>query len=292
MNQPERHSGPGTPSKGDTSADPKLLFACPECATQGWVHWSQLPRGMRCHGCASGFWIDASGHVCSERRAEKIRFKCPRCRRTESLPAELSDHGVECKGCGQRSYLGPDGLFYNRADLEKARRRANKAKREEAKRHAAAAARSPIRTRAVQALALAGLALGLGVLVWLGARLFGSPLGGSPRGGPMLQGAIGDFTRHCAAGELDQAAGYVLPGQERPLELWHKVAFAGGESRGSVEVEIDLEPLGPDRYRARLVIATPGRGEKSQTQYWRSHEGRWRFDAEATLQALRAGLRD
>ena len=265
--------------------DLKVSLACPECSCDGQVAWAHLAHGMRCPQCGVRFWLDARGHLRSERRVPRLRFQCLRCGQQEKIPATFATRGIRCPGCRERFLWGPDNSFYGQRELESMQRAAR------AKAACAGRTRRLKRLRdfagqrhypwlfLISLLGAGGLLLAL----WLEFS------GGRPPDG--LQGGAERFTRHCLENRLDLADTFVDSHEQSAFRRWlvlHPVFDAYGD-RGAYRARATVEEQSAESATVRVVLVkTGGKGSIMQTQCWRWTNGRWLFSPEETIRLLTA----
>ncbi len=268
---------PSNTATSRAGADLKIVFSCPDCHAAGWVYWSQVPKGMHCHGCAGSFWIGSNGQLHSERTARKIRLACPRCGAIERVPAELIGSGIVCRGCSHR-IQAPSNAPRNVEAAAVPKRQANDGTRRSSA-HVTAGSIARIRWLAGVGLLLVGL-----VVLAICFR---------PRSDvDLLSAEVARFTQAALAGNKELASTLVASGQDKLFSVWKtwaipgKAGDAGSTTRASVSIR-SLRHSG-DTAVVRLEIEGNTCGHFLQSQTWsRGTDGRWYFDAKSSLQAIR-----
>jgi hypothetical protein len=102
-----------------------------------------------------------------------------------------------------------------------------------------------------------------------------------------LGSAAARFTQDCMHGNDQDAADRVCTGGEADFQSWLALTFPERKG-GSGRVAISSEDVTGDAARVRLTIEPRGQGRRLVTQHWRRVDGRWRFDASATLSPITA----
>jgi hypothetical protein len=257
-------------------ADLRVVFCCPDCDVRGWVHWNQLPLGMKCGSCNGEFWIGADGKLHSARRAEKIRFACPRCGSKQQLPVELSGRRATCPACGLKCRKTAGGEF-------------QAVTRQRARRPLLAVVRRR-KTLACIRVARPRVLLSLLAAAILGAIALAYSRSESPHSESLEQRA-GAFTSLCFQGRMDLAAEYVVAQQTGKLKAWAALvgAVTPGSSAGSARVRVHaaVHDEGSSQASVRIEVQKGAQNKSAHTQRWiRSNEGIWRFDPQATLRSI------
>jgi hypothetical protein len=260
-------------AQSELGAELRVPFRCPDCRTEGWAYWRQLPRGMRCHTCGGSFWIGADGQLHSASQAKKLRFRCPRCTSEHEYPEELVGAVVECASCGLR---------VERVHQWNAKR--------DGRRELPIAPSQPARERGKGALNARFRWCVLTVVIGMGGALVISILGVPGTASVVTaEEAAAEFTRLCFAGRIEEAAGLV-EGRSEDFRVWrllHGASDAAGSARVAPRTTVRVLHADGANAVLRVTLDRPTQGTSMHTQHWidKPREG-WRFDVRSTLRAM------
>lgn len=266
-----------------TAPDLRLTLDCPGCGQSGTIRVARLHRGLRCPRCRKQFLIDRSGQVLALSRMAQTRFTCPRCGQSGSVPKELKVRRAECAQCKLPLAAGPDQRLHGaREAAEMIRQSVARSKRYALvgwmERRLGVTESRARKLVAVLCVALLAALIGGGLF---GARqLFDD----SP------QRSVRGLVRACLHGNAKAAQDYLDDDAVQRLEFerWRIRHFASivDQVRPSGDrVEIQIEPLSnqADEGVFLVTLSSAFFGARSHEQVWRQLDGRWQFDALATL---------
>jgi DNA-directed RNA polymerase subunit RPC12/RpoP/uncharacterized protein YbaR (Trm112 family) len=247
--------------------------------------WAKLARMMRCHRCRTRFWIDATGHLVSERQSRSVKFACPRCRYQDALPEQLLPTAIACPACQTHLELDANG-FVAGGQISPAAGRGKRSGR-------APGDQRP--RRWLYGAAIAGAAIVVLAVCGVGVRLMQrsvSLLPGSSRSA--VEKTPEQFTRLCLQGRVDQAARLVSPDQRvyfrRWLACWQP-ALGTLDDASAARAEITVQTIHkqPDRAVLYVRVELDSRRSIGLTQQWIPGSDGWLFDAAAAFRAVTGG---
>lgn len=279
---------PAAEPAGDTTpqaAPPlRLSLSCPHCGVSGWIKWSSLERGIHCPKCKCEFLIGRTGQIHEMRNLPQTRYTCPRCGKSGSIPATFVVQKSECTDCKLPLVVGPDQRLHGVKEAAAMHRAAQAQSLEQsyAKWLRANFRHNDGRLRVAHVAAAIALVLTAMVGGALAVRWW---LDESP------ETLARRFTQQCLAGNFARAEGYLGDDdvQRVEFERWHVRHFTSIVKKfrpagDRVAVGVRLLQEGEDRRTFRIELNSDFLGERALEQTWRKLDGRWWFDASATLQ--------